>query len=184
MKSLLNQPSSFDDGYYSSINNFLNKNELNVVIEFLKLNNNDKERLISELKIFGRFRQNHELFYAKVYDSLHKRQSSVCKWKTNQIVHYGIIEKFVKYQDKEIFIANEFIGKRKLTEIYAFSDTYKTIFEVNNLDKYFTVFSNLGNENSNLIACFSNSIISTCIMTKLNDSEKIFVTDLIGFEHD
>ena len=54
----------------------------------------------------------------------------------------------------------------------------------NNLDKYFTVFSNLGNDNSNLIACFSNSIISTCIMTKLNDSEKIFVTDLIGFEHD
>jgi hypothetical protein len=107
---------------------------------------------------------------------LKKRQSSVCKWNAGKEENYGIIEKFIKYQEKEMFIAQKFIGKRKLTDYYKFSDSYKAIFDSNDLDKYFTV-------SINIIACSSNSILSTCVKTKLNDSNDVFVTAVIGFEH-
>jgi len=184
LKSLLNQPSSFEDGFYSPFQNHLSCNELNAVIKFLKLENNKQELSLNELKIFGRFRSNHELFFANVYDSLHIRQSSVCLWKYEDQDNYGIIEKFVNYKDKDMFIARKFIGKKKLIDYYKFSDTYKSIFELNDLDKYFTVFSRPGNDTCELIACSSSSIISTCVLTKLNDSGDVLVTNVIGYEHD
>lgn len=184
LRNLLNQPFSFEDGHYSYSNKCLNSSEVNAVIKYLKLNNNEANSVLKESKIFGRFRHNHELFYARVYDSLHKRQSSVCKWNAGKEENYGIIEKFIKYQDKEMFIAQKFIGKRKLTDYYKFSDSYKAIFDSNDLDKYFTVFSYPENDDTNIIACSSNSILSTCVITKLNDSNDVFVTAVIGFEHD
>ena len=43
--------------------------------------------------------------------------------------------KFVKYKDKNFFIAKKFIGKIKLVDFYKFSRTYKQILEENNFDK-------------------------------------------------
>jgi hypothetical protein len=70
---------------------------------------------------------------------LKKRQSSVCKWNAGKEENYEIIEKFIKYQGKEMFIAQKFIGKRKLTVYYKFADSYKAFFDSNDLDKNFTV---------------------------------------------
>jgi hypothetical protein len=61
LKNLLNQPSSFEDGFYPLFQNHLRSNELNVVIKYLKLENNKKELSLHDLKIFGRFRKNYEL---------------------------------------------------------------------------------------------------------------------------
>ena len=80
-----------------------------------------------------------------------------------------------------MFIARKFIGKKKLIDYYKFSDTYKSIFDLNDLDKYFTVFSRPGNDTCELIACSSSSIISTCVLTKLNISGDVLVTNVIGY---
>jgi hypothetical protein len=114
----------------------------------------------------------------------HKRQSSVCKWIFKKEENYGIVKKFVNHNDKECFIAQKFIGKKKLTDYYKFSDAYKAIFESNHLDKYFNVFCLPADDNSNIIACSSNSIISTCVVTQLDDTNDLLVTNVIGFEHD
>jgi hypothetical protein len=90
----------------------------------------------------------------------------------------------VNHNDKECFIAQKFIGKKKLTDYYKFSDAYKAIFESNHLDKYFNVFCLPADDNSNIIACSSNSIISTCVVTQLDDTNDLLVTNVIGFEHD
>ncbi len=46
-----------------------------------------------------------------VHDEKHKRQSSVCKWLSENEDSYGIIHKFVKYNDFNLFIASKFGNK-------------------------------------------------------------------------
>ena len=178
----MNQPGSFEDGCYSTLNNPLSSFELNIVVKFLKLQNTPHSN--SEFKIFGRIRYNNQLFYAQTYDHKHKRQSSVCKWKFENMDYYGIIQKFVLYKGIEMIIASKFVDKKKLIDLYDFSAPYKSIFQLNDLDKYYPVFGRFENDENNLVVCLSSSLVSTCVMVKLKDSDNIMVTPIIGFEHD
>ena len=176
LKSLLNIPSSYEDGNYSILKNKLNDEEIILLKAFLNLNENVS---IADLNTYGRLRLNHKLFYAEDYDKKHKRQSSVSNWSYNNYEHYGIIKKFVQYKDKSLFT-----GKVKLSDFYKFSQVYEKIFEANDFDKYFPVFKDFRDDEANIVICFSNALLSTCVMTHLADTNKMIVTSTIGYEHD
>lgn len=181
VKSLLNSPSSYQDGNYSRLKIELNYHELNLLQKFLNL----KENICSnDVNTYGRIRLNNKLYCGEAYEKKHKRQSSVSKWVFRNNEFYGIIQKFVQYKDKNLFLAKKFTGKIKFVDFYTFSRTYKQIFEENNFDKYFPIFNKCEDDESNMIVCLNDSLISTCVMTNLADSNKIMVTQLIGFEHD
>lgn len=182
LKNFLNEPNSLNDGNYSSINSTLNYFEIQLIIRFLNIEVEDFTH--ADLKIFGRIRQNNQVFYADVYDKNHKRQSCVCKWLNKNEECYGIIHKFVKYKANSVFIASKFQRKTEIFEIRRFSNAYKTILQINNFKKYFPVFEKYNYDDINVVVCGSDTILATCILTNIEDSNFMVVTPVIGFEHD
>ena len=182
LKILLNEPSLHTDGNFSTINSPLNQHELLLIEKFFKLTETPN---MDDFQIFGRIRLKNNLYYADALNkSKFKRQSSVCKWKFNNHEFYGIIHKFVKFKEKNIFIASKFRGKTDVADFYEFSDSYKTIFKLNNFGNYFCIFNEFKYDVNNLIICTSDSIVSTCVVTYLYDTKQQMVSPLIGFEHD
>jgi len=184
LRSLLNEHHSFEDGNYSPINNVLSEFECKLIVGFLGL---EDRKNLSNYKVFGRIRNKNQIFYSDVYDNKHKIQSSVCKWEIptlNNKIAYGIIHKFIKYKDYNLFIASNFTGNIKITDLNLFDEKYKTIFEFNNISKYFPGFHKYQYGETNKVVGMTDNILATCVMTNLSDSDYSIVTPLIGFEHD
>ena len=180
LRSLLNNSHSFDDGNYTPIHCSLNDNEQQLVIRYLDL----QQFQPAECKIYGRVRQQNQIYFASVHDEKHKRQSSVCKWLSENEESYGIIHKFVKYNDFNLFIASKFGNKLEIYNIHDFSDPFKQILQINNFGKYFPIFKKFQYAESNTIVCRTERILSTCVMTNVSHTNFILVTPIIGFEHD
>jgi hypothetical protein len=83
-----------------------------------------------------------------------------------------------------LFIASNFTGNIKITDLNLFDEKCKTIFEYNNISKYFPVFHKYQYGETNKVVCMTDNIFATCVMTNLSDSDYSIVTPLIGFEHD
>jgi hypothetical protein len=125
------------------------------------------------------------VYYSELFESRHKRQSSVCKWQDKNGLSFGIIHKFIVYNDQNFFIASKFKSNVKITDFkQIFSENYNKIFELNNIAKYFPVFEKYQYNDINTVVCKIESIVSTCVMSNVNDSDYSIVTPLIGFEHD
>ncbi len=137
-----------------------------------------------ECKIFGRIRQNNQVFYSEIYDQNHKRQSSICKWLNEGQECYGLVHKFVQYKENNMFIASKFKRKLEIFEIIDFSDTYKSILQGNDFSKYFPVFEKFKYEETNVILCMSKNLSATCVLTNIEKTNYAIVTPVIGFEHD
>jgi hypothetical protein len=83
-----------------------------------------------------------------------------------------------------LFIASNFTGNIKITDLNLFDEKCKTIFEYNNISKYFPVFHKYQYGETNKVVCMTDNIFATCVMTNLSDSDYSIVIPLIGFEHD
>ena len=181
LQILLNEPCSYQDGNYSFLNSLINNFELNCIVKFLKLKGSPQ---LADFKVFCRKKLNNNLFYADAYDRKHKRQSSVCKWRYANEECYGIIHKFVEYEETSVFIASKFSNKQYIHEYYKFSDAYQNILNINTFGDYFPLFDSFTFDEKNLVISTCDTLLSTCVATHLDNSNLIMVTPVIGFEHD
>jgi hypothetical protein len=68
-----------------------------------------------------------------------------------------------------MFIASNFTGNLKLTDLNLFDEKYKTIFEFNNISKYFPIIHKYQYGETNKEVGMTEIIIATCVMTNLSD---------------
>jgi hypothetical protein len=68
-----------------------------------------------------------------------------------------------------MFIASNFTRNLKLTDLNLFDEKYKTIFEFNNISKYFPIIHKYQYGETNKEVGMTEIIIATCVMTNLSD---------------
>ena len=131
-----------------------------------------------EIYTLSRVEQNKIVYNCESYEKTHKRCSSYVKWEFNQKNYYGKILRFLKINDKKVFIALQF----KLLDIFESFDIslkYKKIFKDYKLNDYFISAST--NESS--FMCYPvTSLFAICI--KIEKKNFHVLTEVFNFEHD
>jgi hypothetical protein len=119
----------------------------------------------AEIYTFSRVEQKKIVYNCESYVKTHKRCSSYVKWEFNQKIYYGKILRFLKINDKKVFIALQF----KLLDIFESFDIslkYNKIFKDYRLNDYFISASK--NESS-FMCCPVTSLLAICIKIEKKD---------------
>ena len=135
---------------------------------------------VSTIDCFNRLKHNNYVFTSSYYDSDHLRCSSYAKWKHDGLTYYGQIQKLVIFENKNLFIAKQFIVLN-LQQSLNISTRYKQAFEICKLEDYFTIVSN---KNFSYICLPITCLITNCIHTQIPNESFGIMTEVFNYQHD
>ena len=129
---------------------------------------------------FSRIKVDNFIFNTSIYEKNHKRCSSYAKWIFNDETQYGMILKFIKFNNIDLFIAKKFNILRTIESINI-STKYIHAFKKGQLEKYFIVASTM---NVSYVCCPVISLQANCINVQVATENFSILTEVFDYEHD